>query len=189
MRCTLLTTSRGSIPSVQVSRNLSARIPRASEDATTAVTTPSATGKANEEYDVYLSKPLGVKFARGNDGGAYVIASDPKMGNTTADITPGDKVVKVSASFGGDVWEALNFGQVIYAIKTRNGEVYLRLRKNYGDMSALEEEELTEAEKQFRSERAGGNYGTGTKEMQQRNYIGKKEAEMIMKNMPAMYKC
>jgi tetratricopeptide (TPR) repeat protein len=173
-----LTGFLASITSLQVSRKFSARIPRASEDAaTTTVTTPSATGATAEEYDVYLSKPLGVKFARGNDGGAYVIASDAKMGNTTADITPGDKVVKVSASFGGDVWEALNFGQVIYAIKTRNGEVYLRLRKNYGDMSALEEEELTEAEKQFRSERAGGNYGSGTKEMQQRNYIGKKEAE------------
>ena len=90
---------------------------------------------------MYLSKPLGVKFARGNDGGAYVVASNPQLGNTSNEITPGDKVVKVSASFGSDVWDALNFGQVIYAIKTRNGEVYLRLRKNYGDMSALEEEE------------------------------------------------
>lgn len=170
----------------QGSRKFSAaRIPRtplelstrASQDATsTTATTPAATGK-DEEYDVYLTKPLGVKFARGNDGGAYVVASNPQLGNTSDQITPGDKVVKVSASFGGDVWEALNFGQVIYAIKTRNGEVYLRLKKNYGDMSALEEEELTEAEKQFRSERAGGNYGAGTKEMQERNYIGKKEAE------------
>ncbi len=28
--------------------------------------------------------------------------------------------------------------QVIYAIKTRNGQVYLRLKRNFGDMSALE---------------------------------------------------
>ncbi len=29
-----------------------------------------------------------------------------------------------------------------------------------------QEEELTEAEKQFKAERGGGNYGAGTKEMQ-----------------------
>lgn len=141
-----------------------------------AVQASAAPGQ-EEFYEVYLSKPLGVKFARGNDGGAYVTVSDPKLGNTYPEITPGDKVVKISASFGSDVWEALNFGQVIYAIKTRNGEVYLKLRKNYGDMSALEEEELTEAEKQFKSERSGGNYGSGTKEMQERNYIARKESE------------
>jgi hypothetical protein len=37
-----------------------------------------------------------------------------------------------------DVWDALNYGQVVYAIKTRSGQVYLKLKKNYGDMSALE---------------------------------------------------
>jgi hypothetical protein len=37
----------------------------------------------------------------------------------------GDKVVRISASFGSDVWEAKNYGQVMYAIKTRNGDVYL----------------------------------------------------------------
>jgi hypothetical protein len=61
---------------------------------------------------VTLQKPLGVKFARGNDGGAYVVRSDPALGNTDSRIEAGDKVVKVSASFGGDIWEALNFGQV-----------------------------------------------------------------------------
>lgn len=140
-----------------------------------------ATGKATtgaaEEYEVFLSKPLGVKFARGNDGGAYVTVTDPKLGNTSSDITPGDKVVKISASFGSDVWDALNFGQVIYAIKTRNGEVYMKLKRNYGDMSALEQEELSETEKKFRDERSGGNYGAGTKEIQAKNYVGRKEAE------------
>lgn len=29
-----------------------------------------------------LPKPLGLKFARGNDGGAYVVVNDPKLGNT-----------------------------------------------------------------------------------------------------------
>ena len=38
--------------------------------------------------------------------------TDPNVGNTSPEITPGDKVIKVSSSFGSDVWEALNFGQV-----------------------------------------------------------------------------
>ncbi len=40
-----------------------------------------------------------------------------------------------------------------------------------------QEEELTEAERMWKRERAGGNYGAGTKEVQQRNYIARKEAE------------
>lgn len=154
----------------------SSRIAAAAETQTGTKASAAKPG-VEEFYDVYLSKPLGVKFARGNDGAAYVNIVDPKLGNISSDITPGDKVVKISASFGSDVWEALNFGQVIYAIKTRNGEVYLRLKKNYGDMSALEEPELTEAEKMFKAERSGGNYGLGTKEMQEKNYITRKEAE------------
>ncbi len=49
----------------------------------------------------------------------------------------GDKIVQVSASFGTDIWEAQNFGQVMYAIKTRNGDVYLKMKRNYGDTSGL----------------------------------------------------
>ena len=44
----------------------------------------------------------------------------------------------MSASFGGDVWDALNYGQVIYAIRTRNGEVYMMLKRNFGDTTMLE---------------------------------------------------
>lgn len=142
-----------------------------------------ATAGKEEFYEVYLDKPIGVKFARGNDGAAYIARVDAKAGNIDAQITPGDKVVKVSASFGGDVWEALNFGQVIYAIKTRSGQVYLKLKKNYGDMSALEEEEATGSEKMFKNERAGGNYGAGTKEMQQRNYLARREAERTRREL------
>lgn len=70
-----------------------------------------------------------------------------------------------------------NFGQVVYAIRTRVGDVYMRYKSNYGDLSALEEEEMTEAERAWKRERAGGNYGAGTKEVQQRNYIARKEQE------------
>ena len=31
---------------------------------------------------VDLPKPLGLKFARGADGGAYIVTNDPKIGNT-----------------------------------------------------------------------------------------------------------
>lgn len=42
-------------------------------------------------------------------------------------LQPGDKVVACSASFGDDIWPAEGFGQVMYALKTRNGDVYLKL--------------------------------------------------------------
>ena len=41
----------------------------------------------------------------------------------------------------------------------------------------MQEEQLTEAQKQWQSERRGGNYGLGTKEMQARNYMNRKETE------------
>lgn len=38
-------------------------------------------------------------------------------------------------------------------------------------------EDMDAVEAKWRAERGGGNYGAGTQEMQQRNYISKKEAE------------
>jgi len=162
--------------------------------------------------------------------------------------------VAISASFGSDIWEAQNFGQIMYAIRTRSGNVYLKIKRNFGDMSALEvrarrrglsggggavpaaascsgrsgrgavrtalhalsdcsvsppamnrhshlrnldtpmpspqsskpqlnptttptrqDEDVDAAEKKWKSERRGGNYGAGTKEMQARNYVARKE--------------
>jgi hypothetical protein len=51
---------------------------------------------------------------------------------------PGDKLLEVSASFGSDVWEAKNFGQVMYAVRTRNGGLYFKLLKRNGDLSIFE---------------------------------------------------
>ena len=85
---------------------------------------------------------------------------------------------KVSATFGTDVWDAKNFGQIIYAIRTRNGKVYLKFKKMYGDMSALEEEDLTEEEKLWRREQSGGNVGYGTRQIQERNYLDSKKKEV-----------
>lgn len=42
----------------------------------------------NVAMQVELVKPLGIRFARGSDGGAYVTRSDPNLGNT-------DKMVQV----------------------------------------------------------------------------------------------
>ncbi|KAG2448984.1 hypothetical protein HYH02_005738 [Chlamydomonas schloesseri] len=142
----------------------------------------AATSEA-EYYELDLPKPLGFKFARGNDGGAYIIDVNPKAGNVDPRVQPGDKIVEISASFGSEVWKAENFGQIMYAIRTRSGTVYMKLKKNYGDLSALEEEGLDAAEKQWKKERAGGNYGAGTKEIQARNYVQRKENERKRREM------
>jgi len=134
-------------------------------------------GADTSTYDVFLQKPLGLKFARGADGAAYIVGIDATKGSIDDRMQPGDKIMKISASFGPEVWEAKNYGQVMYAIRTRNGEVYLNIKDNGGDLTALEGEDMDEIEAQWKAERGGGNYGAGTQEMQQRNYISKKEAE------------
>eukprot|EP00210_Caulerpa_lentillifera_P001729 g1660.t1 len=136
----------------------------------------STTG--DEEYiEVYLDKPLGLKFGRGRDSGAYVVVTDPQLGNTDERIQVGDKIVKVSATFGTEIWDAKNFGQIIYAIRTRNGKVYLKLKKMYGDLSMLEEEDMTDEERMWKREQRGGNVGMGTRQKQERNYRERKEKE------------
>ena len=51
---------------------------------------------------------------------------------------------------------------------------------------------MTEAEKRFRKERGGGNYGLGTKEVQEKRYIERREAERkrreLFSDALAMYK-
>lgn len=42
-------------------------------------------------------------------------------------------------------------------------------------MSVFDREQMDATQRQFAQERAGGNYGYGTQELQQRNYIAKKE--------------
>lgn len=140
-------------------------------------TSPAAAAGLDEIVEVVLEKPLGLRFVRGNDGGAYVGANDPNLGNTDPTLEVGDKILEVSASFGDEVWEAKNFGQVVFAIRTRNGGVYMKIKRNFGDLSALQELETTEAEKQWRREQAGGNVGAGTREIQMRNYEDRKKNE------------
>ena len=119
-----------------------------------------------------LPKPIELKFNRGNDGGAYVVfvPTDPIYDR----FQVGDKIEAVSASFGDEIWGAESYGQVMYAIKNRNGDIYLKMTDMDGDLSALQQTEKSSA---FKSERAGGNYGAGTKEQQMNNYSKKRELE------------
>lgn len=46
-----------------------------------------------------------------------------------------------------------------------------------GNIWHWQEEEMTDTERRFRSERAGGNYSAGTKEVQEKKYIERKESD------------
>ena len=63
---------------------------------------------AEETYEVTLAKPIGVKFARGNDGGAYVAFVPPEPEYDVFEI--GDKILQVSASFG-EIWDADSYAR------------------------------------------------------------------------------
>lgn len=126
-----------------------------------------------KKYEVVLDKPLQVKFARGNDGGAYVVQVAPGASAEYKKFTPGDKIVRVSASFGEEVWAAENYGQVMYAVKTRNGNVFFELEERGGDMSCFEFKKKKDAA--FMGERNSGNYGAGTQALQMERYVAAKE--------------
>mmetsp|Transcript_36272 Transcript_36272/g.43806 ORF Transcript_36272/g.43806 Transcript_36272/m.43806 type:complete len:334 (+) Transcript_36272:68-1069(+) len=124
----------------------------------------ATTETESETYELQLEKPIGIKFTRGGDGGAYVASKSESPDYDDVEI--GDKIIKISASFGPEVWEAENYGQVMYAMKTRSGGIYMQLEKNYGDLSKMERTKSNA----FLRERAGGNYGSGTAQLQQENY-------------------
>merc|ERR1711998_126362 len=108
--------------------------------------------EVGQTYEVNLEKPIGLGFARGNDGRAYIIKVDPRKGNIDKTCEVGDKMVAISASFGDDVWTAENFGQIMYAIRTRNGGLYFKFEKRDGDMSFLEQDL---EDRDFKKERNG----------------------------------
>lgn len=157
-------------------RALDTRVEEAQPEAA-----PPSNGKdqseAGGEYEISVKKPLGFQLARGIDGGAYVQRSDPSTGNTDDRIQPGDKVLAVSASFGSDVWDCKGYGQALYAIKTRNGEVYVKFQSRGGDLSVFDDSQLDKDQSKYWSERDGGNYGLSTKQWQAKNYKQRKELE------------
>ena len=71
----------------------------------------------------------------------------------------------------------------MFAIRTRNGNVYLKLEKRNGDTSCFDFDEIDAVAAAMKRERAGGNYGYGTKETQSRNYASTKEREAARREM------
>lgn len=124
-----------------------------------------------EEYEITQPRPIGVKWVKCADGGIYAGQldrfADPRL-------QLGDKLLAVSASFGDEVWPADSYQQTQMAIKTRNGDIYMKILSRGGDDAILS----VKAEKSaFQSERAGGNYGQGTQAEQTKRYVSAKEVE------------
>lgn len=64
--------------------------------------------------------------------------------NADPRVNVGDKLLAVSASFGGEIWPALNYPQSMMAINTRIGNVYLKIEssgtKRFGQKAAVLQE-------------------------------------------------
>lgn len=79
-----------------------------------------ATGRT---YEVEQPKPTGVQFKE-KAGGIFVSKVDR---NADPRIKVGDKLLVVSASFGGEKWPAKSYQQSMFALSTRVGLVYMKL--------------------------------------------------------------
>lgn len=74
-------------------------------------------------YEVKQPKPIGVEFKQ---AGSDIVVS--KIGrDADPDIKVGDKLIAVSASFGGEIWPAKSYTQTMFALSTRVGLVYMKL--------------------------------------------------------------
>jgi hypothetical protein len=79
--------------------------------------------KKGDKYVVKQPKPLGLEFKQ--EGNTIVVRN---VNNDYADprIRKGDKLIAVSASFGGEIWPAKSYSQTMMAINTRVGLVYMQ---------------------------------------------------------------
>ena len=123
-------------------------------------------------YEKTIPKPIELKFQRGNDGGAYVVfvPSDPKYD----DFKVGDKIEAVSASFGDEIWGAESYGQVMYAIKNRNGDIYLE-DDGHGRRLCRRFKQNRKEQRRSRANARVVTTAPGTKEQQMNNYSKKRE--------------
>lgn len=129
----------------------------------------AAEPKVGEEYEVSQAKPIGIKWQKCQDGAIYAKELDV---NADPRIQRGDKLIEVSASFGDEIWPASSYQQTMMAIKTRNGNIYMKILSRGGDMDIFD----LEVEKSgFKKERSGGNYGKGTQEEQLKRYQSSKQ--------------
>ncbi|KAJ9153314.1 hypothetical protein P3X46_026764 [Hevea brasiliensis] len=126
-----------------------------------------------EEYEVELVQPYGIKFAKGRDGGTYIDAIAPGgAADKTGMFTVGDKVIATSAVFGTEIWPAAEYGRTMYAIRQRIGPLLIKMLKRYGKTDYAGE--LTEKEI-IRAERNSGVISGRVREIQMQNYLRKKE--------------
>eukprot|EP00899_Mesostigma_viride_P016058 jgi/Mesvir1/24453/Mv21822-RA.1 len=122
------------------------------------------TAKVGELYEVTLNKPIGIAFSRGSDGATYVRDIESDSLAEEEGVQVGDKVLATSAVFGDEMWPAAEYGRVLYTLKTRIGSIRFEMERTDGSV------EMNYTRSQFERERAGGNYGVGTKELQWKNY-------------------
>ncbi|KAF8395984.1 hypothetical protein HHK36_017595 [Tetracentron sinense] len=129
--------------------------------------------EGEEEYEVELDQPYGLKFAKGRDGGTYIDAIAAGGSADKAGIfTVGDKVLATSAVFGTEIWPAAEYGRTMYTIRQRIGPLLMKMQKRYGKLD--KPGELTEREI-IRAERNSGVISNKVREIQMQNYLRKKE--------------
>ncbi|PIA54008.1 hypothetical protein AQUCO_00900529v1 [Aquilegia coerulea] len=127
----------------------------------------------NDEYEVELDQPYGLKFAKGRDGGTYIEAIAPGgSADKSKMFTVGDKVLATSAVFGTEIWPAAEYGRTMYTIRGRVGPLLMKMQRRYGKVE--DTGELTEKEI-LRAERNSGNISQTLREIQMRNSLRKKE--------------
>ncbi|KAK1390947.1 PDZ domain-containing protein [Heracleum sosnowskyi] len=127
----------------------------------------------DEEYEVEIVQPYGLKFVKGRDGGTYIDAIAPGgFADQTKMFTVGDKVIATSAVFGTEMWPAAEYGRTMYTIRQRIGPLLMKMQKRYGKIETGGEPTEREI---IRAERNSGVVSDKVREIQMQNYIRKKE--------------
>jgi tetratricopeptide (TPR) repeat protein len=86
----------------------------------------------------------------------------------------------VSASFGNEKWKAESYQQVMMAIKTRVGPVYMKILSRGGNTDVFT---MKDERSDYDRERSGGNYGAGTAAEMEKRYTENKVAERSRKEL------
>ncbi|KAL9252223.1 MET1, chloroplastic-like protein [Drosera capensis] len=168
--------SNSTLPRLRHSSRLVVRASSSSSETESVAPEKDKGGEAKgeEEYEVELEQPYGLKFAKGRDGGTYIDAIAPGLSaDKTGLFTVGDKVIATSAVFGTELWPAAEYGRTMYTIRGRVGPLFMRMQKRYGKTDYAGGE-LTEKEI-IRQERNAGFISDRVREIQLQNYRRKVE--------------
>eukprot|EP00747_Dinoflagellata_sp_TGD_P167267 gnl/TRDRNA2_/TRDRNA2_191362_c0_seq1.p1 gnl/TRDRNA2_/TRDRNA2_191362_c0~~gnl/TRDRNA2_/TRDRNA2_191362_c0_seq1.p1 ORF type:complete len:382 (-),score=79.19 gnl/TRDRNA2_/TRDRNA2_191362_c0_seq1:324-1469(-) len=125
-----------------------------------------------DEFEVEQAKPLGLTLAPGADGGIYVSSVDK---SADPRIQVGDQLLAVSAPFGDEIWPAGSFAQTEMSIKTRIGDMYMKLLSRGGDTDVLRQ--TRDKSSDFAKERLGGNYGAASDKENRKRYAKSRNVE------------